>query len=154
MEQIVTYKNDHGNGYSKTQLSFLQLFTISHYLVLVASEQILDCIQEDCGHGFAWHTTGSGYMLASFNASTLLKDGYINAVIGLPANLFYSTGIPVCILVLKRCKKTDDALFINAAENFTSVKRQNQLAPEHIEAIIDTYQYRKGEARYARRVSI
>ena len=46
----------------------------------------------------------------------LLKDGHIDTVIGLPANLFYSTGIPVCILVLKKCKKPDDVLFINAAE--------------------------------------
>ena len=48
----------------------------------------------------------------------LLKDGHIDTVIGLPANLFYSTGIPVCILVLKKCKKPDDVLFINAAEHF------------------------------------
>ena len=46
----------------------------------------------------------------------LLKDGHIDTVIGLPANLFYSTGIPVCILVLKKCKKPDDVLFINAAD--------------------------------------
>jgi type I restriction enzyme M protein len=45
----------------------------------------------------------------------LLKDGSIDTVIGLPANLFYSTGIPVCILVLKKCKKPDDVLFVNAA---------------------------------------
>jgi type I restriction-modification system DNA methylase subunit len=48
----------------------------------------------------------------------LLKDGHIDTVIGLPPNLFYSTGIPVCILVLKKCKKPDDVLFINAAEHF------------------------------------
>ena len=42
----------------------------------------------------------------------LLKDGHIDTVIGLPANLFYSTGIPVCILVLKKCKKPDDVLFV------------------------------------------
>ena len=41
----------------------------------------------------------------------LLKDGHIDTVIGLPSNLFYSTGIPVCILVLKKCKKPDDVLF-------------------------------------------
>ena len=70
----------------------------------------------------------------------LLKDGHIDTVIGLPANLFYSTGIPVCILVLKRCKKPDDVLFINAAEHFSKGKRQNQLAEEHITKIIDTYQ--------------
>ncbi len=84
----------------------------------------------------------------------LLKDGHIDTVIGLPANLFYSTGIPVCILVLKKCKKPDDVLFINAAEHFEKGKRQNQLAPEHIAKIIDTYQFRKEEARYARRVGM
>jgi len=73
----------------------------------------------------------------------LLKDGHIDTVIGLPANLFYSTGIPVCILVLKKCKKPDDVLFINAAEHFVKGKRQNQLTEEHIAKIIATYQYRQ-----------
>ncbi len=84
----------------------------------------------------------------------LLKDGHIDTVIGLPANLFYSTGIPVCILVLKKCKKPDDVLFINAAEHFVKGKRQNQLTEEHIAKIIDTYQFRKEEPRYARRVEM
>ena len=84
----------------------------------------------------------------------LLNDGHIDTVIGLPANLFFSTGIPVCILVLKRCKKSDDVLFINAAEHFEKGKRQNRLLPEHIEKIVDTYQYRKEEKRYSRRVSM
>jgi type I restriction enzyme M protein len=84
----------------------------------------------------------------------LLKDGHIDTVIGLPANLFYSTGIPVCILVLKKCKKPDDVLFINAAEQFEKGKRQNQLKPEHIAKIIDTYKNRTEEPRYARRVEM
>ena len=84
----------------------------------------------------------------------LLKDGHIDTVIGLPANLFYSTGIPVCILVLKKCKKPDDVLFINAAEHFVKGKRQNQLSPENISKIIDTYQFRKEESRYSRRVEM
>jgi type I restriction enzyme M protein len=84
----------------------------------------------------------------------LLKDGHIDTVIGLPANLFYSTGIPVCILVLKKCKKPDDVLFINAAEHFEKGKRQNQLKPEHIQKIIDTYKNRTEEPRYARRVEM
>ena len=84
----------------------------------------------------------------------LLKDGHIDTVIGLPANLFYSTGIPVCILVLKKCKKPDDVLFINAAEHFVKGKRQNQLSRQHIEKIIDTYQHRKKEDRYSRRVEM
>lgn len=84
----------------------------------------------------------------------LLKDGHIDTVIGLPANLFYSTGIPVCILVLKKCKKPDDVLFINAAEHFVKGKRQNQLTKEHIAKIIDAYQFRKEESRYSRRVEM
>ncbi len=84
----------------------------------------------------------------------LLKDGHIDTVIGLPANLFYSTGIPVCILVLKKCKKSDDVLFINAAEHFDKGKRQNQLTAEHIAKIIDTYQFRKEEDRYSKRISM
>lgn len=148
MEQIVEYKNDPGNGYTKTLLCFLQVFivsnrdntyyfannnarhfsfnaderflpiyqfadetnkkityldlfaetflvkctlgqTISRYMVLIASEQklmmmrpyqvyavkaIVDCIEQNCGNGYIWHTTGSGKTLTSFKASTLLKD--------------------------------------------------------------------------------
>ncbi len=84
----------------------------------------------------------------------LLKDGHIDTVIGLPANLFYSTGIPVCILVLKKCKKPDDVLFINAAEHFVKGKRQNQLTEENIAKIIETYQFRKEEERYSKRISM
>jgi type I restriction enzyme M protein len=84
----------------------------------------------------------------------LLQDGHIDTVIGLPANLFYSTGIPVCILVLKKCKKPDDVLFINAAEHFDKGKRQNQLAEKHINKIIDTYQHRKPLERYSRCVGM
>ena len=84
----------------------------------------------------------------------LLKDGHIDTVIGLPANLFFSTGIPVCILVLKKCKKPDDVLFINASEHFEKGKRQNRLLPEHIDKIVDTYQFRKPEERYSRRVAM
>jgi type I restriction enzyme M protein len=84
----------------------------------------------------------------------LLDDGHIDTVIGLPANLFYSTGIPVCVLVLKKCKKPDDVLFINAAEHFVKGKRQNQLTDQHIEKIVTTYQYRKEQDRFSRRVSM
>ena len=84
----------------------------------------------------------------------LLKDGHIDTVIGLPANLFFSTGIPVCILVLKKCKKPDDVLFINASEHFEKGKRQNRLLPEHIDKIVSSYQYRNEEDRYSRRVTM
>jgi type I restriction enzyme M protein len=82
----------------------------------------------------------------------LLTDGHIDTVIGLPANLFYSTGIPVCILVLKKCKKPDDVLFINASEHFEKGKRQNRLRDEDIDKIVETYQFRKEEGRYSKRI--
>ena len=84
----------------------------------------------------------------------LLSDDNIDAVIGLPANLFYSTGIPVCILVLKKCRRTDDILFINASseEHYEKGKRQNLLRPKDINKIVETYQFRIEENRYARKV--
>ena len=82
----------------------------------------------------------------------LLKDGHIDTVIGLPSNLFFSTGIPVCILVLKKCKAPDDVLFINAAEHFEKGKRQNFLRPSDIDKIVATYRERSEETRYSRRV--
>jgi len=84
----------------------------------------------------------------------LLKDNNIDTVIGLPSNLFYSTGIPVCILVLKNCKKEDDVLFINASEHFEKGKRQNVLSKQHLKDIVETYKFRKEIERYSRRVSM
>ena len=84
----------------------------------------------------------------------LLSDDNIDAVIGLPANLFYSTGIPVCILVLRKCRRTDDILYINASseEHYEKGKRQNSLRPEDINKIVETYQFRREENRYSRKV--
>ena len=90
----------------------------------------------------------------------LLKDNNIDTVIGLPSNLFFSTGIPVCILVLKKCKKFDDVLFINASEHYEKGKRQNRLRDgedgeiNDIRKIVETYQFRTEEARYSKRVSL
>ncbi len=87
----------------------------------------------------------------------LVKDGNIDTVIGLPSNLFFSTGIPVCILVLKKCKKFDDVLFINASDSdhYVKAKRQNSLNDKHIKKIVETYQYRPEKIeRYARRISM
>jgi type I restriction enzyme M protein len=84
----------------------------------------------------------------------LLKDGHIDTVIRLPANLFFTTGVPVCILVLKKRKKTQDVLLINAAEHFEKGVRQNRLLPEHINRIIKTYQHRSEEEHYSMRVSM
>ena len=85
----------------------------------------------------------------------LLGDGNIDAIIGLPSNLFFSTGIPVCILVLKKYRKYNDVLIINASKYFEKGNRQNMLLTEHIDRIIETYQYRKeDDKKYSRRVSM
>ena len=86
----------------------------------------------------------------------LLEDDNIDAVIGLPANLFYSTGIPVCIIVLKKCRKNDKILFINASgeEHYEKGKRQNNLRDCDVEKIVDTYQFRREEPRYSRQISL
>ena len=86
----------------------------------------------------------------------LIEDDNIDAVIGLPANLFYSTGIPVCIIVLKRCRKNSKILFINASGegNYEKGKRQNVLRDCDVEKIVDTYKFRREETRYSRQVSL
>lgn len=83
----------------------------------------------------------------------LLKDNHIDTVIGLPASLFNSTGIPVCILVLKKCKKYDDVLFINADEQYKPGNQQNSLEEDLLHKIIDTYRYRPDAIeKFGRRV--
>lgn len=86
----------------------------------------------------------------------LIKKDYIDAIIGLPANLFYSTGIPVCVIVLKKCRKNERILFINASseEHYEKGKRQNFLREKDIEDIIEAYKSRETIRRYARDVSL
>lgn len=70
-------------------------------------------------------------------------------------HVFYSTGIPVCVLVLKKCKKSDDVLFINASEAFDKNKRQNTLSNDHTNRIIETYRTRPKQLdQYARCVTL
>lgn len=79
----------------------------------------------------------------------LLDKNQIDAVIGLPANLFYSTGIPTVVLVLKKNKATRDVLFIDALKGFEKDKNQNKLRQEDIDKIVNTYQERKDVDKYA-----
>ena len=71
----------------------------------------------------------------------LIEDrNYLDAVIGLPANIFYGTSIPTCILVFKKCREhSENILFIDASEHYEKVKTQNVLREEHIEKIVNTY---------------
>ena len=78
------------------------------------------------------------------------EQNYLDAVIGLPANLFYGTSIPVCILVLKKCRVHDrDILFIDASQHFEKAVNQNTLTDEHVEKIMDAYRKREVIDKYA-----
>ena len=79
----------------------------------------------------------------------LLENGSIDAVIGLPANLFYNTSIPTVILVLKKNKENRDVMFIDASKGFEKKKNQNELREEDIQKILDTYEKREDVERYA-----
>ena len=78
------------------------------------------------------------------------KKNFIDAIIGLPANIFCGTSIPTCILVMKKCRQEDDnILFIDASKEFEKVKTQNKLRPEHIQKIIETYRNRTEIEKYS-----
>lgn len=79
------------------------------------------------------------------------KMNFLDAVIGLPANLFFGTGIPVCVLVLKkdRGSNTDNILFIDASKDFEAGKNQNILRGQDIDKIVDAYVNREDVEKYA-----
>jgi type I restriction enzyme M protein len=86
----------------------------------------------------------------------LIEDrNYLDAVIGLPANIFYGTSIPTCIMVYKKCREAnEDILFIDASRHFDKVKTQNVLRDEHIDKIITTYRTRSEEVKYSKCISL
>lgn len=73
----------------------------------------------------------------------LLRAGNIYAVIGLPANLFYNTSIPTCIIVLKKHRDGRDVLFIDASKKFNKGKKQNEMLDEHIDEVMNLYTKRE-----------
>ncbi|MBK8370976.1 MAG: type I restriction-modification system subunit M [Saprospiraceae bacterium] len=81
------------------------------------------------------------------------NKNFLDAVIGLPANIFYGTSIPTCILVFKKCRENpDDIIFIDASNDFEKVKNQNVLREEHIEKIIKTYRNRTDTDKYSKKI--
>ncbi|MBU3658390.1 MAG: type I restriction-modification system subunit M [Flavobacteriales bacterium] len=83
------------------------------------------------------------------------EKNYLDAVIGLPANIFYGTSIPTCILVFKKCRENpENVLFIDASNNFEKVKTQNTLSDEHVDAIIETYSKRTELEKYSKIVPL
>ncbi|MGK0387106.1 MAG: type I restriction enzyme M protein [Patiriisocius sp.] len=69
----------------------------------------------------------------------LIEENLLEAVIGLPTNLFYGTGIPAAILIFNKAKTTEDILFVDASKEYDDGKKQNVLRPQDIERIVTTY---------------
>lgn len=97
-------------------------------------------------HGVLFRGAAEGHI-----REFLMKEkNYLDAVIGLPSNLFYGTGIPACILIFKKCRENaDDVLFIDASKHFEKGKNQNRLREEDIVKIVETYEHRKTEDKYS-----
>lgn len=97
-------------------------------------------------HGVLFRGAAEGHI-----REFLIKEkNYLDAVIGLPANLFYGTSIPACILVFKKCREnTDDVLFIDASKHSEKGKNQNRLREQDIAKIVETYEQRKSEDKYS-----
>lgn len=84
----------------------------------------------------------------------LIEENLLEAVIGLPANLFYGTGIPAAILIFNKGKKTKDVLFIDASREYEDCKNQNRLRPQDITKIVATFKAFKSVDKYAHRATL
>lgn len=128
---------------SKADMAFVQ-----HMVYQLAEEGTMAVVLP---HGVLFRGGAEGhirqYLIEELNC--------LDAVIGLPANIFYGTPIPTCVLVFKKCRKNpEDILFIDASNHFEKVKTSNVMRPEHIQKIVDTYKARAVEDKYSQLASI
>jgi type I restriction enzyme M protein len=84
----------------------------------------------------------------------LLDNNLLDAVIGLPSNLFFGTPIPACIMVFKKQKSSNDVLFIDASNDFDKGKNQNNLTAENLQKVVDTYNNRAQLEKYSHIASL
>jgi type I restriction enzyme M protein len=82
------------------------------------------------------------------------EKNWLDAVIGLPANIFYGTSIPTCIMVFKKCRETDEVLFIDASKNFEKGKNENYLRPSDVDKIVETFRSRTEEDKFSHLASL
>lgn len=82
------------------------------------------------------------------------EKNWLDAVIGLPANIFYGTGIPTCIMVFKKCRETDDVLFVDASTCFEKGKNENRLRDADVDRIVTAYRTRAQEEKFSHRASL
>ena len=102
-------------------------------------------------HGVLFRGAAEGHI-----RKYLIEDrNYLDAVIGLPSNIFYGTSIPTCVLVFKKCREdSDNILFIDASNEFEKAKNQNYLTEANVQKIVDTYQNREATEKYSHLASM
>ena len=116
---------------SKADFAFIQ-----HMIYHLAENGVMAVIMP---HGVLFRGAAEGHI----RRYLIEEKNYLDAVIGLPANIFYGTSIPTCILVFKKCREQpDDILFIDASQHYEKVKTQNHLRDEDVDRIVDTYEKR------------
>jgi len=113
---------------SKADFAFIQ-----HMLYHLAENGVMAVVMP---HGVLFRGAAEGHI----RKYLIEEKNYLDAVIGLPANIFYGTSIPTCILVFKKCREhPDDILFIDASQYYEKVRTQNYLRDEDVDRIVDTY---------------
>ncbi|MGJ3236301.1 type I restriction-modification system subunit M [Marivirga sp.] len=123
---------------SKADFAFVQ-----HMVHQLADDGTMACVLP---HGVLFRGAAEGHI----REYLIREKNYLDAVIGLPANIFYGTSIPTCILVLKKQRKDqDNVLFIDASQHFEKIKTQNYLREEDIAKLITTYRERTAEDKYS-----
>ncbi len=123
---------------SKADFAFIQ-----HMIYHLAENGTMAVVMP---HGVLFRGAAEGHI----RKYLIEEKNYLDAVIGLPANIFYGTSIPTCILVFKKCREhPDDILFIDASQYFEKVKTQNYLRDEDVDRIVDTYAKRISIDKYS-----
>ncbi len=123
---------------SKADFAFIQ-----HMIYHLAENGVMAVVMP---HGVLFRGAAEGHI----RKYLIEEKNYLDAVIGLPVNIFYGTSIPTCILVFKKCKEhPDDILFIDASQHYEKVKTQNYLRDEDVDRIVDTYAKRVTIEKYS-----
>lgn len=116
---------------------------VQHMIHQLADNGTMACVLP---HGVLFRS-GAEAMIREY---IIEKQNYLDAVIGLPANIFFGTSIPTCIMVLSKCRvNSEDILFIDASNEFEKEGNKNKLRDEHIEKIVATYRSREAIEKFS-----
>lgn len=121
---------------------------VQHMIHQLADNGTMACVLP---HGVLFRSGAE----ATIREYIIEKQNYLDAIIGLPANVFFGTSIPTCIMVLSKCRvNSDDILFIDASQEFEKEGNKNKLRAEHIEKIVNTYRNREELEKFSHRASL